>query len=58
MTAPRRIPPPTDAELDSRNGGYAGGHWPANGAPVTLATLARVDEALRWHERRAKEAPR
>lgn len=56
MSEERRIPPSTDAEMDSRRGarGEDGKPLPV---PVTSDTLKRVDEALRWHESRAKSKP-
>lgn len=57
----RIIPPLTDQELDSRRGGVTGppnGAFLHDGAPVTDATFRRVEEALRWHEARAKRKAR
>ena len=55
----RIIPPLTDAELDSRRGGPGTSELYFDGAgeqvpAVTSDTLRRADEALRWHEKRAK----
>lgn len=51
----RIIPPLTDVELDSRvSSKMDHGQLRHVGAKVTPDTLSRADEALRWHEKRAK----
>lgn len=48
------LPLLTDAELDSRRGGFFKGHF-AEGAPVTEDTLKRAEAAIKRLEKRAKE---
>ena len=53
----RIIPPLTDGEMDSRQGGTDDDGRGVYIPQVSKDTLKRVDEALRWHEKRAKGQP-